>query len=116
MRTSARDSYTNAIDLWALGGVLHEIVTGIVPFLEIYEELGPIRNESTVPNETGLIEEVTDLTVDKDLFYEGRAPFSRTGYGSRELGIKELNCWEFDRRQSPRTTSRNGCSEVLTVP
>lgn len=39
MRTSSRDSYTKAVDLWALGAVIHEILTTEIPFLEIYEDL-----------------------------------------------------------------------------
>lgn len=38
MRTSVRDSYTKAVDLWALGAVVHEILTSEIPFLERYQE------------------------------------------------------------------------------
>lgn len=38
MRTSTRDSYTKAVDLWALGAVVHEILTSEIPFLERYQD------------------------------------------------------------------------------
>lgn len=38
MRTSVRESYTKAVDLWALGAVVHEILTSEIPFLERYQD------------------------------------------------------------------------------
>lgn len=34
MRTDGSNSYTNAVDLWALGAVVHKILTTEIPFLD----------------------------------------------------------------------------------
>lgn len=33
------NSYTNAIDLWALGTIVHEILASEIPFLDTYQEM-----------------------------------------------------------------------------
>lgn len=38
MRTSAGNSYSKIVDIWALGAVVHKILTSEIPFLDKYED------------------------------------------------------------------------------
>lgn len=44
-----KDSYTKVVDIWALGTVVHEILTSEIPFLEIEEEEDDITFISGIP-------------------------------------------------------------------
>lgn len=38
MKVGAGDSYTNAVDIWALGAVVHKILTSEIPFRDTYTD------------------------------------------------------------------------------
>lgn len=40
MMTTGRNSYSNLVDLWALGAVVHQILTSEIPFQDMYDDLG----------------------------------------------------------------------------
>lgn len=56
MRT--KTSYTNAVDLWAVGTVIHEILTSTIPFLDTYQEI----DSAFTPSELG-----TTVLFDMDM-------------------------------------------------
>lgn len=39
LRKSGSNSYSNTVDIWALGAVVHKILTAEIPFLDKYEEV-----------------------------------------------------------------------------
>lgn len=61
MGRNLRNAYTNAVDLWALGAVVHELLTAEIPFLERYQDLESVCN-------TPLSERFAEL--DCDLLYK----------------------------------------------
>lgn len=58
------NSYTNAVDLWALGAVVHEILTSEIPFLEEYEDIC----SSTVTPESFTASDF-EASIDSELIY-----------------------------------------------
>lgn len=67
---SAGNSYTNNIDIWALGAIVHEMLTLEIPFLDKYSYRHPDLTLSVSPS--------AEQTVDTGLLYEyckGANPF-----------------------------------------
>lgn len=67
------DNYSQAVDIWALGCVIHELLTGEIPFREIeYEPDG--TTEFDFGSEMGSMEPQTDIGTLK-LFCDGKTDF-----------------------------------------
>ncbi|KAL0634825.1 hypothetical protein Q9L58_006258 [Maublancomyces gigas] len=64
LRTSARDSYTKAVDLWALGAVIHQILTTEIPFRDTYDM--DSMTDITIQFSTANLEP----TIDSEMVYE----------------------------------------------
>lgn len=64
MARNPRNSYTNAVDLWALGVIVHQILTSEIPFLDIDQDEGmeKVSNISTTSDPTP--------EMDMDLVYK----------------------------------------------
>lgn len=82
------NSYTNNIDIWAVGAIVHEMLTLEIPFLE-----GPIDNANRFSGFTSCLS-VAEATVDTGLLYgycHGKEPFpsaSLRSHGVPEDGIQ----------------------------
>lgn len=57
----ANMTYSNGVDIWALGCIIHEMLTGEIPFLGSIQELGSEFSLETVSND-GLMPQ-TDITA-----------------------------------------------------
>lgn len=59
------DSYTKVVDVWALGTVVHQILTSEIPFLETYEAM---TSMTTTPEPSNTASP-TMSTIDSELLY-----------------------------------------------
>lgn len=78
MRTSLKDSYTKVVDLWALGAVVHEILTSEIPFLDTYQDLDWTMDLTLTPDLSSASN--PDPTIDMNLLQDycrGINPFPR---------------------------------------
>lgn len=73
MRTGRNTSYTKAVDLWALGAIVHEMLTSEIPFLDTYQDMDTMMATTDFfsATSTGVNSEVytTVATIDTALVY-----------------------------------------------
>lgn len=80
-RHGRENSYTSAIDIWALGAIVHQMLTSEVPFLDTYQDLFLDELDSLPAQEEATLD--MGLVVD---YAWGRQPFPANSLLTHRVG------------------------------